>query len=334
MFAKLSIRTKITSLVIMLLLALSGLGVIGLMQMRSLNTSTVDIGTNWLPSIKELGNMRTSIALYRNALRNHLLTLGAKEKGDEEKRLDAILATLTKQQNVYEKLISSPEERRIFEQWAREWGTYLAEAAKVIALSRQSAGRYPEEAFNYLSQTVAPISQQVDELLQRDIDINDKGSDGSIDSAASTYNSAFYFVITILLITVVIGAGAGLLTVRDVSQGIASIVKPMQDFTRGDLTAEVPHRGEKTEIGTMADALQIFKEALVAKRDADAAAAKEADEKIARGQRIDHATRQFETSIREIVNTVSSASTELEASASTLSTNTDRAQELTTSVAA
>ncbi|MCK7472589.1 MAG: hypothetical protein MZV49_01460 [Rhodopseudomonas palustris] len=92
---------------------------------------------------------------------------------------------------------------------------------------------------------------------------------------------------------------------------------------------------EKTEIGTMADALQIFKEALIAKRDADAAAAKEAEEKIARGHRVDEATRHFETSIGEIVETVSSASTELEASAE----HPDRdcrtcSQELTTSVAA
>jgi methyl-accepting chemotaxis protein len=334
MFAKLSIRTKITSLVVTLLLALSGLGVIGLLQMRSLNAGTVDIGTNWLPSIKELGNMRTTISLYRNAIRSHLLAMDAKVKADEDKRMESLLANLKKHQTLYEPMIASPEERRIYEEWAREWSTYLTEAAKVLSLSRQSAGRFPEEAAAYLAQTVFPIGQRVDAVLQRDIDLNERGADNAMTTAAATYSSALFIVIAILLTAVVIGAGAGVLTIRDVSHGIASIVKPMQDFGRGDLNAEVPYRGAKTEIGSMADALQVFKEALIAKRDADAAAAKEAEEKIARGQRVDQATRQFETSIREIVETVSSASTELEASAGTLTSTAEHAQELTTSVAA
>ena len=47
----------------------------------------------------------------------------------------------------------------------------------------------------------------------------------------------------------------------------------MQALGNGDLSAEVPHQGEKTEIGAMADTLQVFKEALIAKKAADEAAA-------------------------------------------------------------
>jgi len=42
-------------------------------------------------------------------------------------------------------------------------------------------------------------------------------------------------------------------------------LSPMQALGNGDLTAMVPHQGEKTEIGAMADTLQVFKEALIAK---------------------------------------------------------------------
>ncbi len=60
---------------------------------------------------------------------------------------------------------------------------------------------------------------------------------------------------------------------------------------------------------------QIFKEALIAKRAADEAAARDAEAKIERGRRVDAITRKFEAMIGEVVETVSSASTELEASA-------------------
>ena len=93
-------------------------------------------------------------------------------------------------------------------------------------------------------------------------------------------------------------------------------------------------RGEKTEIGAMADALQVFKDALIAKKAADEAAAHDAEAKIERGRRVDSITRDFEAMIGEIVETVSSASTELEASAGTLTSTAERAQELATTVAA
>ena len=107
----------------------------------------------------------------------------------------------------------------------------------------------------------------------------------------------------------------------------------MQALGSGDLSAEVTRRGEKTEIGAMADALQVFKDALIAKKAADEAAARDAEAKIERGRRVDGITRDFEAMIGEIVETVSSASTELEASASTLTATAERAQELATTVA-
>jgi len=79
---------------------------------------------------------------------------------------------------------------------------------------------------------------------------------------------------------------------------------PMQALGRGDLTAQVPHQGQKTEIGAMADTLQVFKEALIAKKAADDAAAHDAEAKIERGRRVDNITRDFESMIGEIVNTV------------------------------
>ncbi|PYE99919.1 methyl-accepting chemotaxis protein [Rhodopseudomonas faecalis] len=334
MFSALSIRTKFSALVAMLLLAMSGLGLYGLLQMRTLNANTVDLTANWFLAVKELGNIRADIAYYRNAVRSHLINTSAESMKEIEGRLASIGASVQKAKVSYERTISTPDERRLYEQWSNEWDRYLVEADKVLALSRKSVGQFPAEAADYLAKVVSPIGQRVDAELKRDVDYNDKGANEAMASAADTYTTAIYSVITILIVAVVVGVAASFMAIRDVSIGIASIVKPMQDFTRGDLSADVPHRGQNTEIGSMADALQLFKEALIAKRDSDAAAAKEAEEKIARGQRVDAATRRFEGSIREIVETVSKASSQLEASAGTLSTNVEHAQQRTTTVAA
>jgi methyl-accepting chemotaxis protein len=137
-----------------------------------------------------------------------------------------------------------------------------------------------------------------------------------------------------LLMAIILGIGAAILLVRDVSAGIKSIVAPMQALGNGDLTAQVPHQGETTEIGSIANTLQVFKDALVAKKASDEAAAIDADAKIRRGQRVDDITREFETLIGELVGSLSSASTQLEASAGNLTSTAERAQKLTTVVAA
>ena len=51
----------------------------------------------------------------------------------------------------------------------------------------------------------------------------------------------------------------------------------------------------------MADTLQVFKDALIAKKAADEAAAAEAEAKIQRGQRVDAITREFETMVGNMV---------------------------------
>ena len=83
----------------------------------------------------------------------------------------------------------------------------------------------------------------------------------------------------------------------------------------------------------MAGSLQVFKDALIANKAADAAAAVEADAKIQRGQRVDAITNAFEAMIGEIVEVVATASTALESSAGTLTATAERSQQLTIAVA-
>jgi methyl-accepting chemotaxis protein len=230
-------------------------------------------------------------------------------------------------------MISTPEERSIYENWARAWDKYITGVQDVIALSRQSIGRIPHEASEAISKKVAVIAAESDALLEKSINLSNAGADTATRRAAEGYNFAFWIVLGIVAAVVICGVGVGLYLVRDLSSGIASIVKPMQALGSGDLSAEVTRRGENTEIGAMADALQVFKDALIAKKAADAAAARDAEAKIERGRRVDSITRAFEAMIGEIVETVSSASTELEASAGTLTSTAERAQELATTVA-
>jgi len=334
MFARLSIRAKISAVVAFLLVAMAGVGLLSITSMRSINTSAVDIRTNWLPSIRLLGDLKIQLVSYRSVIRSHFLELTAEGKAAAEKRLEAATKTIAKIRQDYEKVITSPEERALYNDWVKQWAEYETGVQEVIALSRASIGKYPAEAQQINETKYLPVGQKADAILNKDIDLNNKGADDAGTAADTQYSTAFMLLAILIAVAGAVGIGVGIYLVRDVARGIDSIVSPMQALGQGDLAAEVPHRGETTEIGKMADALQVFKEALIAKKAADEAAARDAEEKIARGQRVDNITRQFESMIGEIVQTVSSASTELEASAGTLTSTAERAQELTTMVAA
>jgi methyl-accepting chemotaxis protein len=334
MFSKFSIRAKITSVVAVLLVAMTGMGLLAIYSMRALNANTVDIATSWLPSIRELGDLRTGVITYRNVLREHMLAETLEDKQAVEKTMETVVENNNKIRKTYEAMISTPEERALYDEWLKTWNAYKEGAAKVMELSRKEAGKVPLEAHAMNKNVVNKLSMAADEILKKDIDLNNRGAAVETQNAADSYSTAFWLVLSILGASIVIGAVASFYVVRDVSVAIASIVKPMQSLGAGDLAAVVPHQGEKTEIGTMADALQIFKEALLAKKAADEAAAKDAEAKLERGRRVDGITREFEQMIGDIVTNVSSASTQLEASAGTLSNTAARSQQLSTTVAA
>jgi methyl-accepting chemotaxis protein len=298
--------------------------------MYTINSATVDIVNNWLPSVRVLGELRAATITYRAIVRSHLLATDEAGKQLQEDLLAKWITNTDKARKAYEPLITSAEERALYDEFSSSWAEYLAGVKEVLVLSRKNEDK--EARVLHAKASLAGV--KADETLQKDVLLNSKGADAAGSQAAESFDNDIKIVLSSLLLTIIIGIGAAAFLVRGVSAGIKSIVAPMQALGNGDLTAQVPHQGETTEIGAMADTLQVFKQALIAKKAADEAAARDADAKIERGRRVDGITRDFESLIGEIVETVSAASTQLEASAGTLTATAERAQQLTTTVAA
>ena len=120
-----------------------------------------------------------------------------------------------------------------------------------------------------------------------------------------------------------------------------SIVGPLTAMTRamgllagGDLAVEIPSRGKADEIGDMAKAIQVFKDNMIdTERMRHEQTETEARQAEDRKKDMVRLADQFEQAVGEIVDTVSLASSELEAAAGTLTTTATRAQDLSTEVA-
>lgn len=115
---------------------------------------------------------------------------------------------------------------------------------------------------------------------------------------------------------------------RGVVRRLVRLQNSMKSIASGDLAAEIT-TGGSDEIADMAAALQIFKDNMLESNRLRAERSE--TEKHARAQRraeMQKLADEFEVAVGEIVHTVSSASTELEASATSLTRTAEETQQL------
>src|SRR5712664_927503 len=298
--------------------------------MRSINSTAQDIQAQWLPSVRWIGEMRVQSARFRAILRDHLIVADT-ERADVDKNLAARKADFEKAAKAYQPLISSPAERELADQLEKQWQSFIGASADVQSLANKGD---VAAAKDINATKVVPVGRGMDATLAKLVELNDRGAETAGQSAQATYSRAISLMAIIPGGAIMLCVGAAIFMVRSIRHGIGSILKPMGQLTDGELSVEIPHQGETTEIGRIASALEIFKEALVAKKASDDAANANREVNAVRAQRISAATGDFEAIIGELVGSLAAASTELEASASTLSLTAGHAQELTTMVAA
>lgn len=136
-------------------------------------------------------------------------------------------------------------------------------------------------------------------------------------------------------LSMLVGVAMALLTSQSIGGPIRTLTASMLELAEGKFDVVLPGLGRKDEIGDIAAAVEKFKVKAAQKAQADAEA-KVRQDQIAAAQHkaeMHKLADGFEAAVGEIVHTVSSASTELEASATTLTATAERAQELTTMAA-
>jgi methyl-accepting chemotaxis protein len=141
----------------------------------------------------------------------------------------------------------------------------------------------------------------------------------------------------IMAIVVVISLIASVVfTFLGVSRPMTRLNGALGEMAGGNLDVVIPGASRGDEIGDLAKTVTVIRENAEHKAREEAEAKVKQDLMAAqrRKEEMIKLANDFEGAVGEIVETVSSASTELEASASTLTATAERAQELTTMVAA
>ncbi len=191
----------------------------------------------------------------------------------------------------------------------------------------------------------------IDELYYKAVTPLTVSAIGKLDSVKEAISKTFQkttaetedrIASTITTQTVVAGAAValGLLIAFFIARGIigplSGLTSGMKELAGGNFAVVLPGLERKDEVGDMAQAVETFKVKAEEKAREEAEAQVKQDQIAAKQRKADmiKLADGFESAVGEIIETVSSASTELEASASTLTATAVRSQELTTMVAA
>ena len=151
---------------------------------------------------------------------------------------------------------------------------------------------------------------------------------------AATREQTGMWMLGAFVLAVLFVLGLSFVIGRSISTALTGMIGAMTRLAGGDVRIAIPGLGRSDEIGEMAGAVEIFK---TNKIEADRLRAEQFEAEQLQGARrkadMHKLADAFEGAVGEIVETVSSSATELEASADTLTRSAERSQELATAVA-
>jgi methyl-accepting chemotaxis protein len=315
MFSRFSIRGKIVAVILILLTAMTTMGLLALKEIREINSRLVEVQNNWLQGILALGELQTTILRYQTAVRDHLLADDPSIEAQIEQNVQRLERNLQGVLAKYEALKTTSESHETYNELKKTWTDYAAAGLEVLTASRNQDFATGRQVF---TDKLLPLGARTDELLDKERTLSRDGADIAVAHGLESYKSAVRIVALGVVLTMLLGAAIAYRLVRDVSGSIGSIVSPMRALGHGNLDVAIERVRDRTEIGEMARALEVFKAALVAKKATDDAMAAEAQTKVARAQRIDSIVQCFESMIGKLVSSLSSSSAELETAANSL----------------
>ncbi|SFK38647.1 methyl-accepting chemotaxis protein [Falsiroseomonas stagni] len=321
--ARFSIREQIMALTGAFLLLLAAMGIVAVTKVGALRDQMEEVATNWMPSIMAVARIENLTNDMRVSVLSHVMASDGSEIAQFERRLDQTRARLADARRVYEALISSPEEAAIHARWRDAWMRYEAAVADALALSRRNAD---EEARAIINSRARPAALEAMARIEELAELNNAGGQAAAETARTLATSGFLLIATLGALSVLGAVLVGTAVIRGLSRQMEAVLQPMESLARGDLAAAVPSLPKRTEMGRVADKLGSFKAALIAQRDADAQALRDAEEKAKKAATLARLVAEFERSAAAGLRGVAGAVTELDAMASAMAETAKRGE--------
>ena len=241
-----------------LIVFLVGLGGGSLYGMSRMEGASNDINRNWLPSIRAVGDLGTSVMRYRVFV---LRVAGDRDPLRFEhnvQRMEEVRARVTEAQAYYEPLPRSPEEERLYQTFKTAQERYNQGAERVVQLAE--VGDF-DQAMSVINGELSSAADEMAEVLLQLAEFNQEASRTAAGVADQTFKDSRLLILILLGGAVLLAALMALMISRSVVRPLSTALSAAQTIAGGDLTSNIEATGQD-EPARLLEALAVMRENL------------------------------------------------------------------------
>ncbi|MEQ9554396.1 MAG: HAMP domain-containing protein, partial [Rhodospirillales bacterium] len=187
-----------------------------------------------------------------------------------------------------------------------------------------------EAAINELSTIYKVVTPAVDELVA----FGEQGAKRALVTMDDTQRSMDVLMLVGAAVIFIVFVALGIAVAASITRPVQAVTKATETLAEGDWTVQIPALENKDEVGAVARALQVFKENLIKAKELEEAQRLEQARQVERAQKLASLTSKFDATVSEVLSVVSSASNELQATATSMRGTAETTTRQSSSVAA
>lgn len=249
MLKNLKIKTKLFSVVALMLVFMLLLSGTSLLLMNQMNAANDVIANNSLPSVSIAEELNTSISKYRIYEYKHILTTSQSELSQIENNMTDLKNSVDGLFTAYAELISSEEDRQLIETVRTDWDAYLAESERVLSLSRNDNA---ENAEKIMKSSSLDAYNKVAESINSVAELNKANSAIESKMAHALFGSAKMILMITIVVAVIVSLLLAFTIVNAITKAIQNLVTGMKSLASGHLNNTVDVHS-KDELGFLAE---------------------------------------------------------------------------------
>ena len=205
----------------MMLMFLLILGIISIQRMGVVNEQSTILAENWMPSIKVVEEINTNTSDFRLFQFEHVLSQSSEDMKKVEAKMESVLSVMKKNRAEYEKLISTPEEQTLYEDFSRKFDKYMDINKQLMIVSSQNK---TEEAQKILHDSEV-LFDDFSAVALKLVKINVDGGNQASITGDEIYAQAKITMISIIVISILLG----IFVAYSITRSITSSLKELQD---------------------------------------------------------------------------------------------------------
>jgi methyl-accepting chemotaxis protein len=256
-FQQLRVSVKLTAAFIVMIGLACVQGFTSIRQISAVNAEAHEMTVNWVPSMLALSKVSDSAQAFRRSEQRYVLVSNAEELETVEKDMAERIATTQSNMHAYESLISSAEERNLYEAFTAAWTSYLAAHGKLKRLVKVSK---KDEALDFIVNEERHIFTDTIKKLGRLQDLNAKGAIDGGKRGEQIFQDSQRSLALSLGMAVLVAFVLGVIIVRDILSQLGAeprVIAAMADaISRGDLARVHEHSADGAK-GVYADMLRM-----------------------------------------------------------------------------